>query len=56
MPLNKRRQDKNMTFQTALANLYSTYGKHGVTKEFLSEQLQNGIIGYGLSVNVAYNE
>lgn len=44
-----------MTFQIALANLYSTYGKYGVSNEFISEQLRNGILEYGFSVDAAYN-
>lgn len=44
-----------MNFQIALANLYSTYSKYGVSKEFLSEQLKDGIMGHGFSVNAAYS-
>ncbi len=44
-----------MTFQEALNKLYLKYGKYGFEREFLSDQLRNGIMEYGFSVNVSYN-
>ena len=44
-----------MTFREALSNLYSKYGKYGFEREFLSDQLRNGIMEHGFSVNTSYN-
>ncbi len=44
-----------MTFNTALENLVSKYGKYGYDREFLSEQLKDGIMNQGFSVNMTYN-
>ena len=44
-----------MGFQEALNRLYSKYGKYGFSKDFLAEQLRNGIMEHGFSVNVSYN-
>lgn len=43
-----------MTFQEALDNLYSKYGKYGCEREFLAGLLNSGI-GHGFSVQTAYN-
>lgn len=44
-----------MTFNEALDNLFSKYGKYGFDRELLSRQLQDGIVNQGFSVNMAYN-
>jgi len=44
-----------MTFNEALDNLFSKYGKYGFDREMLSRQLQDGIVNQGFSVNMAYN-
>lgn len=44
-----------MTFDEALNRLVNKYGKYGFSKEMLSEQLQDGIVNQGFSVNMAYN-
>lgn len=44
-----------MTFNEALDNLSSKYGKYGFDRELLSRQLQDGIVNQGFSVNMAYN-
>lgn len=43
-----------MTFQTALDNLVSKYDRYGYDREFLSDQLRDGL-KEGFSVNVTYN-
>ena len=44
-----------MTFRTAVDNLVRTYEKYGFTKEVIEEQIKDGIMNQGFSVNVAYN-
>lgn len=44
-----------MTFNTALENLLDRYEKYGYDREFLTEQLKDGIMNQGFSVNVTYN-
>ena len=44
-----------MTFKTAVDNLVRTYEKYGFTKEVIEEQIKDGIMNQGFSVNVAYN-
>lgn len=44
-----------MTFKTAVDNLLRTYEKYGFTKEVIEEQIKDGIMNQGFSVNVAYN-
>lgn len=44
-----------MTFQTALDNLVSKYDRYGYDRKFLSDQLKDGVLNEGFSVNVAYN-
>ncbi len=44
-----------MTFQAALDNLVSKYEIYGFDRKFLSDQLKNGVLNEGFSVNVAYN-
>lgn len=44
-----------MSFTEALNRLCTKYEKYGFEREFLSEQLRNGIMEYGFSVTVAYN-
>lgn len=44
-----------MTYQNAVNNLMVTYGKYGITKESIKEQLNSGIMENGFSVNAAYN-
>lgn len=44
-----------MTFDEALNKLVNKYGKCGFSKEMLSEQLQDGVMNQGFSVNMAYN-
>lgn len=44
-----------MTFDETLNRLVNKYGKYGFSKEMLSEQLQDGIVNQGFSVNMAYN-
>lgn len=44
-----------MTFQAALENLVSKYEIYGYDRKFLSDQLKDGVLNEGFSVNVAYN-
>lgn len=44
-----------MTFNEALDRLFNKYGKHGFSKEMLSEQLQDGVMNQGFSLNMTYN-
>lgn len=44
-----------MTFDEALNKLSSKYEKYGFTKQFLSEQLKDGVMNQGFSVNMTYN-
>lgn len=44
-----------MIFSEALNRLINKYGKYGFSKEMLSEQLQDGVMNQGFSVNMAYN-
>lgn len=44
-----------MTFKTAVDNLVATYSKYGFTRSEIEEQIKDGIMNQGFSVNVAYN-
>jgi len=44
-----------MTFDEALNRLVNKYGKHGFSKEMLSEQLQDGVMNQGFTLNMTYN-
>lgn len=44
-----------MTFDEALNRLVNKYGKYGFSKEMLSEQLQDGVMNQGFSLNMTYN-
>lgn len=44
-----------MTFNEALNRLVNKYGKYGFSKEMLSEQLQDGVMNQGFSLNMTYN-
>ena len=44
-----------MTFQEALDNLYSKYGKYGCEREFLADLLNSGIGEHEFGVRAAYN-
>lgn len=44
-----------MTFNEALDNLFSKYGKYGFDREMLSRQLQDGCLNQGFSLNMTYN-
>lgn len=44
-----------MTFSEALNKLVNKYGKYGFSKEMLSEQLQDGVMNQGFSLNMTYN-
>ena len=44
-----------MTFKTAVDNLVRTYEKYGFTRSEIGEQMKDGIMNQGFSVNVAYN-
>ena len=43
-----------MTITDAVNNLYATYSKYGVTKEFLQEMIESGL-KRGFSVRATYN-
>lgn len=44
-----------MTFNEALNKLSNKYEKYGFSKEMLSEQLQDGVMNQGFSLNMTYN-
>lgn len=44
-----------MTFNEALNKLSNKYEKYGFTKQFLSEQLKDGVMNQGFSLNMTYN-
>lgn len=44
-----------MTFNEALNRLVNKYGKYGFSKELLLEQLQDGVMNQGFSLNMTYN-
>ena len=50
----RKEQVTQMTVNDAVNNLYATYSKYGVTKEFLQEMIENGL-KRGFSVRAAYN-
>ena len=50
----RKEQVTQMTVNDAVNNLYATYSKYGVTKEFLQEIIESGL-KRGFSVRVAYN-
>ena len=44
-----------MTFKTAVDNLVRTYEKYGFTRSEIEEQIKDGIMNHGFSVNTSYN-
>lgn len=44
-----------MTFKTAVDNLVRTYEKYGFTRSEIEEQMKDGIMNHGFSVNTCYN-
>lgn len=44
-----------MTFKTAVDNLVRTYEKYGFTRSEIEEQMKDGIMNHGFSVNTSYN-
>lgn len=44
-----------MTFKTAVDNLVRTYEKYGFSRSEIEEQMKDGVMNQGFSVNVAYN-
>lgn len=44
-----------MTFKTAVDNLVRTYEKYGFTRSEIEEQMKDGIMNHGFSINTCYN-